>query len=393
MHTSSSLAKAARKVGDAVTKRTIVLHMDINRTIIQTDPAGGKTLDDVLNSNVAARVFGRNNAGTFEVTGSGFDSVESPPGAMTYGDFVDAVVQIPSEMTSGSAEEKREIWKGVSASRRRLLHSFTHSTSVGAEFAHHVDVQRDALAETLARGMHIVPSFFNLVNRLSDLEWPFVLIFRTFGNDITKVLDEWNTFLQGDHLVRPSGPILAGMRDRVPQCGALFRCEQGMAIAWNRNVAVPPPPPGVDAAVLLPEEYLRSVEGGNAHAVSFHQLYDELMSKTQQGGGVLGLIDYYHYWSQHAEHRSAGKCFPVDTSPEAPFQVFFDDNIFIGDPSSIVDLRCATSGLPLSIDLEDNYCCHVLPYFAITDGDYFWNETIDRVKTQLQCEGSADAAA
>jgi hypothetical protein len=372
-----------RAIGDAVLKRTLVLHMDINRTIIQTDPAGGKTLDDVLNSNVASRVFGRSVDGVFETLEGRFDSVDTADGGLSYADFVDGEVKIPEAMQSGTAAEKRAIWKEVSASRRRLLHAFTLPGSLGAGFAHRVEEQRAALSETLARGFHIVPSFFQLVNKLSELEWPFVVIFRTFGNDITKVLDEWNTFLEGGHLVPPIGPILANMRGRTPQCGALFRCEEGMAIAWSRTSPVPPPTE-VDISGMKPSEYLASVDGDrDAHDVSFHTLYDELMNNAVQGGGILGLIDYYHYWSQHAEHRSAGKCFPVDETPSAPFQIFFDDNIFIGDPSSIVDMRDATTGAPMPLDKEEVYCCHVLPYFAITDASYFWKETLTRIAEQM----------
>jgi hypothetical protein len=384
---STPILKVARNVSDAVMRRTLVIHMDINRTIIQTDPAGGKTLEDVLNSNVAARVFGVIVDGTFVVREGRFDRVsaaDSSTDGVSYADYADAVVQPPPNMRTGSAEERRAIWRDVSAKRRSMLHSFTHAESVGSAFVPQVEEQRVALAETLAHGFHIVPSFFELVNNLSELSWPFVVIFRTFGDDLEKVLDEWNAFLDGRHLMRPRGPILEGMRGGVPQCGALFRCEKGIAISWNRNRAVPPPPAGVDSQALRPEEYLRTVPGvSNVHPISYHELYEELMSKSRAGGNVLGLIDYYHYWSQHAEHRSAGKCFPVDASPNAPFQVFFDDNIFIGDPSSIVDMRDAETGSPMRLDREEVYCCHVLPFFAITEPDYFWNETLERVIAQM----------
>ncbi|CUG89444.1 Hypothetical protein, putative [Bodo saltans] len=378
------MSKVSRLLGDAVLKRTLVLHMDINRTIIQTDPAGGKTLDDVLNSNVASRVFGGNVNGDFEPSEGRFESVETAHGGMSYADYVDEVVKIPDSMQSGTAAEKRAAWKEVSASRRQLLHSFTSSGSVGSAFSDKVEEQRAALAETLDRGYHIVPSFFRLVNQLSELEWPFMVIFRTFGNDISKVLDEWDLFLEGKHLLLAAGPILAAMRGRTRQCGALYRCEQGMAIVWNRSTPIPVASNDVDTTSMTPCEYVATVDGvRDAHNVSFHALYDELMANAKQGGGVLGLIDYYYYWSQHAEHRSAGKVFPVDETPNAPFQIFFDDNIFIGDPSSIVDLRDAITGEPMSLDKENEFCCHVLPYFAITDENYFWKETLSRITAQM----------
>lgn len=381
MHTMS---RAAHNVSDAVMKRSLVLHMDINRTIIQTDPAGGKTLEDVLNSNVAARVFGHGRDGKFCPEEGRFDGVANARGSMSYADYVDEIVQPPLEMQTATAEERRAIWKGVAERRRALLHSFTLPGSIGAAYVDKVEQQRNALKETLDRGLNIVPSFFELINKLSENGWPFAVIFRTFGNDIESVLHEWNLFMDGGHLVAPRGPVLAAMRGGSPQCGALFRNEQGIAIAWDHMRSIPPPPNGVDSEQLVPEEYLKSVNGvKDVHAVSYHELYEELIRKCQNGGNVLGLIDYYHYWSQHAEHRSAGKCFPVSMTETAPFQIFFDDNIFIGDPSSIVDMRNAESGEPMALEKEDAYCCHVLPYFAITDADYFWKETLERIAAQL----------
>jgi len=195
--------------------------------------------------------------------------------------------------------------------------------------------------------------------------------------------------VNGEHHYQPEGPLLKAMRDSFvpPVCGALFRNEVGMAVSWDRHTPVPPPPSGVDSTTLLPEEYLGDIaSSGCSHSVSYHELYDEIMAKAQSSGGVMGLVDYYHYWSQHAESRSAGKVYPVmqksASSPLPPFQVFFDDNIFIGDDKSIVDMRSALTGAALELKEESAYCCGVAPYLAVVFEDYFVNELVERILMQ-----------
>lgn len=39
----------------------LILHLDVNKTLVIGDIAGGKTLEDIIESTVAERVWGRVN--------------------------------------------------------------------------------------------------------------------------------------------------------------------------------------------------------------------------------------------------------------------------------------------------------------------------------------------
>lgn len=377
-------------------RRRILFHMDINRTIIQVDAAGGKSIDDVLNTNIAGRTFGRvNNEGKFELSVAPDEEApeEMLAGLIPFDTFVDKSLPPPEGMEQLSAEERRRVWKGISEQRRSILRTFTHAGNAGAPYAHLLEAQRAALSYPSCNSLdggngkewRIIPSFFQLVNTLSQLEWPFSLVFRTFGNDMDAIAQEWHHFVQGSHSVKPLGPVLEQMKSREtpPCCGALYRNERGLAVAWGRHIAVPPPPAGYDSSQGSPLEYLQTVEK-EAHAVSYNQLYQEIEGRCWESGNVLGLVDYYYYWSQNAEHKTAGKVFPILTSCDAPIQIFFDDNISIGEAKSIVDIRCAESGEPIDVHDEEKYCCCVQPLLAILDKDYFVKETMRRVEKQFR---------
>ena len=43
---------------EGLPKRPVILHVDLNRTIIQVDAAGGKSLKDILNNNLSTACVG-----------------------------------------------------------------------------------------------------------------------------------------------------------------------------------------------------------------------------------------------------------------------------------------------------------------------------------------------
>lgn len=492
----------------ALRLRPVVVHMDINRTIIHVDPAGGKSFEDVLNSNAARMVVGITRrlggggpataaaaagegdaAATLDASSATAGTADGPRLAfeplgllpdlprdatlaraaaqaardghtvMTYDDFVEEAIGNPPNLAAlGSNAARREAMKGVSNQRRALRHSFTYPGQPGAPWAALVEQQRVALtrppknnntnsssssgeAANTPERWHITPSFFAFVNDLSLLDWPFTLIFRTFGSDLPEVLAEWTTFVRGAHDIPAKGPILAKMAadagDHAVPVGAIYRDRQGLSFCWGATAAPPPPAPSHEH--LLGRDYLATLPSHcNARNVSYGELYAELTQAAH--GAVVGAVDYYPYWSQHGEHRSAGKVFPVlrrsstaaaassttaaavlqsllttpdDDDPSMlpleqftasssqraeqaahseqfaalqalpPFQVFFDDNIRTdGGPKSIVDVRDATTGLPGTIQDEGVYCCQVEPFDAITDLAYFSKELATRMAVQ-----------
>ena len=381
MNISRSVEAFRSLAADVV--RPLVLHMDINRTIIQTDPAGGKSLTDVLNSNVAAEVYGEFVDGLFTPRAA---PSEEPALSdwISYSDYCDKVNVPKVDLATLPDDAARlKAWKEVSEGRRAMLKRFTNEGAPGAAYAGFVVQQTKAL--TYDDQLHeIIPSFFHLVNALSAAEISFSVVFRTFGEDGLRVVNIWRQFLNGTHIIKPIGNRLKEWKEKDIPFGCLYRNDQGMAVTWKRQHPVPPPPPAVDP-FGDPQEYLRTLEkADDAHNVSFDDLFSEISHRSLDGCCVL--VDYYHHWAKHQENRSAGKVFPVVMGHAAPCQVFFDDNIFIGDTESIVDVRCAATGEPLVLSNETElaYCCQVRPLWAILDEEYFAKELLKRIPMQAK---------
>lgn len=399
---AAACSNPIRKLLDAhpsLKQRPVILHMDINKTIIHVDVAGGKTMEDVLNANVGKMVFGHvtsSDAGAamFTAVSCSQDAVSVcpaiPPNArfMCFDDFVDVALPTMAGFDSLPPAERREQWKQLSGKRRAMKASFTHPGNPGEAYAQFVEQQRKALTRPNGTSMwNIVPSFFNVMNELSAAEWPFVLVFRTFGSDLPEILEEWKEFIGGHHdFGPPQGPLLAHLVHKEVPVGVVYRDKQGLSFCWG-TAQSPPPPHDDTAAPLHGEDYLRTLpQYASARNVSYSDLYKELVDAAH--GPVIGAVDFYPFWSQNGENRMAGKVFPVlkTSSPDqpAPFQIFFDDNICHGDVRSIVDMRDALSGEPIPADgpQEGLFCCAVDSFQAICNVEYFAEQLAEHVYLQ-----------
>lgn len=378
-------------------KRHIVLHMDINKTIIQIDAAGGRTMEDVLNSNAAANVYGFvNSAGKWEALYGPQDTPVTDTRdreVITYDTYIDRMHRGPPGMQDLPRAERDALWKDVSGRRREMARRFTFPGEPGERFDSLVEEQRRALTVGAGPTYHsIVPSFFYLMNTLSELEWPFTLIFRTFGSDLAEVLKEWRRFVMGEHVCQPKGRVLAKLRVEYvePLTGCVYRDHGRMFLCYGPSVSAQTGAPDLllwenptDAAVV--EALRKYSEFTEVEMVDFKNFNRALLKYYALSNHIGGLVDYYPCWAQAAERRYGGKIFaaPVSSLDKDYFHVFFDDNIFLGDESSIVDLRDAYTGESvLGMDKERPFCVPVNAYRAIVDEQYFLDRLCERLKLQ-----------
>lgn len=236
---------------EGLPRRPIVLHFDLNRTIIQVDLAGGKTLKDILNNNLASCVHGistalptspvaerdkpiwrpctdpdgkrlekppasfsssavasvnnHSNSGgrsasfpPFFFTKEQIDAAEKSKHLMTYDEFVDEVVAPkPKEMDSLPKEEALKLWGTVTAKRRALKNTFTDAGQPGEIFSNpfFTEMEQRMLKPKTASSRpgethFVIPAFFVMVETLWELRWPFRIVFRTFGHELKLVLDD-----------------------------------------------------------------------------------------------------------------------------------------------------------------------------------------------------------
>ncbi|KAG8344705.1 hypothetical protein TRVL_04467 [Trypanosoma vivax] len=381
----------SRKLLERCPKRHLVIHMDINKTIVQFDSAGGRSLDDTLNSNAAANVWGRVVDGKWEAV-MGPDEAGDRSNMITFAEYVDQKYAEPPGMRDLPRSARDRTWKEISGRRRAEVGAFTCPGQPGEKYKHLVDKQKAVLDAT--PNFSVIPSFFEFVNTLSELGWSFTLIFRTFGNDLGNVLKEWKQFLFGEHAHQPRGHVLQQLRETYvcEATGCIFRDKDRLFLCYG---------PRVGATVTYPEgteelstnDIVTQLKGlpscREVRQVSFSQLHDQFVEYAATSNGIAGIIDYYPFWAQAAERRSGGKVYPVNiTHPSnctKPYlYAFFDDNIRIGEEHSIVDLRDVTTGASImDFEMEKKYTIGVNSYQAIVYEDYFLDCLADALRLQL----------
>lgn len=380
----------------AIPKRRIVIHMDVNRTIIQHDPAGGKTLYDIMNNNVASATYGASDVdGKWKAIHGPGDEVPLSPTQQqnwkqlkNYDDFVDSMFDKPPNMDELPIAERQKVWSEVTAKRRALKNVFTEVGQPGERYRSFYEKQLVAMTRPDGKTKwNIIPAFFKLVNFLAEEQWPFTLVFRTFGSDLPQIFEEWKQFARGEHDIKPSCDLIRKMGETTPKCGAVFQDREGMFLCWGPTAS--PPTPSADQMKNGALAYLHSLKHyDKSRKISYIELAEEIEKAVQESNQVVGLVDYYPWWAAHAERFHAGKVFPVSLSDEkggTPFQVFFDDNICCGDPDgiSIVDIRNVKDNTPVtSKTIQEMFMCAVKPIEAILNEEYFIEELVARMEKQ-----------
>jgi hypothetical protein len=337
-------------------RRKLVLHFDINKTVIMRDPVQGITLEKMLNALLSECCYGcaAGVPASFALSMETIDtlwkavppfepSVEPRQGFITYADFL--------EKTLGMPKKDRNALKGA----------FTASHHAGEAFrAHFEALYRDL---TLPPGVtlppscpadghfFIIPSFFRFLASLRHRD--VVLVFRTFGADLLHVAAEFNAFCSGLHpLFRDVHLDGTGgspdFRLHVPKNTArFFRSKDHSALAF------------VDGDGLV----------DIAHG--FREIYDALHARLADGIQTMGIRDYFPFWGAEGESDTSGKLLLVDPSDPDYHHVIFDDNVEF-DRLHIIDVRDVTTGEPIPFQCAfGRWVVRVEPFLAISDLDYF----------------------
>ncbi|XP_050340660.1 uncharacterized protein LOC126767096 [Bactrocera neohumeralis] len=314
-------------------------------------------MEDVLNSNAAANVYGKmDESGKWHALFGPKDRKLSPSALsneepITYDVYIDSLHCEPPGMQDLPKKERSAVWKGVTDQRKAATQKFTFPGEVKSTLR---------------------------LWRSNGGASPHRLTLSSI-TDLKDVLLEWQQFVQGEHACKPRGPFLQRLRESrtTPLTGCMYRdrerlffCRGPCVSAYTLESTVLSEVHGASADVIRKE--LSRMPGFNTvHATSFATLDNDLEQYFAGSGHVGGVVDFYPSWAQAAERRIGGKVFPISTEDDR-FHVFFDDNIALGDEHSIVDVRDAKTGESvLGVAREEPFCVPVNAYRAITDENYF----------------------
>ena len=300
-----------QKMSESTRRRKLVLHFDVNKTIVPVDTATGENVEDCLNVYLSGLAWGKDIEGVWE---SSKGNLSPKP-------------QDKSEVSFYKFEEKRllrQITEDRSSFRYHLT-SFTDRPQ-GSNFKPYLNMILDKLKwkEQFDENLHkrlviqgrkhpryhlLLPSFIKLLTFLHEDGRDFAIVFRTFGNDVSRVLKALKTAFSG----------------AIPSCAKLQNYAESIS----------------DTVLTLHRDcngyfcLQREDSGEPCLAGSESDMYSYFNSAS----GISAIQDDVHVWYKNQFHPSHGKPLWIDLDDFDTQHIFFDDNIRPGSEDSIVDLR------------------------------------------------------
>lgn len=352
-------------------KRRLVLHVDVNETIMIGDPVAGLDYQASLNNVIAkAAIVKSGLSGDVWHDGSALDPSLRPEGSEPpplLSDF-----HLPEGHTPYFKTYRRhkdwpafrftepgmpgEIYRPIFEKMQALLKWPHEPNKELAPHGHHL----------------LLPSFFHTIRELQRRGREFSLVVRTYGTDLPEIAVAISAFASGRH---PSFPDAASAdlqldasdarwvlrrRDRTDMRSQIQLSQYDNSLGTEglgSDLGQVPTLPPAEREIQQEEDIVK------------------LLAQKR----VIGVRDDYFFWKGHGYLPQAGKpCWltPYDRSVQ---HIFFDDNIHNDPLDSIVAIR--TRGepdgdfAPLSGEatrgLEGVMIVKARPVDAVLDMDYF----------------------
>ena len=358
---SAAVASSAPLVAPASPHRPhLVLHFDINETILVGDEAGGDTREDCLNKMICKSAFvlmdddqeveGDDKQPSMSRRALGHTKKLTPSrwwdGSPIQTEHCDSSGNIPAPLYTGW-EWPPHACPYYRTSFKKRAKDFTLNDGKAYRPLYHELEKRIAFLPEDIKATdgheyphalhHMLPAFFHTLHELKRSGRSFGLVLRTFGTDLPDIAEALNVFARGEH------PLYPDFRDEslilTPQrmFKGRWKGENGNdnkdieyeLLKWSDN----------DDKAPFSDDVVAS---GDA------ELLDILEHCT-----VAGIQDHYSFWDKNNNAPWAGK--PVWTHRQALdsvsgehshgcHHVFFDDNIHNDPSDSIAAVRVEDEG-------------------------------------------------
>ncbi|XP_027693052.1 uncharacterized protein LOC114024237 [Vombatus ursinus] len=266
--------------------KKLVLHMDINNTILVSDSATGQGPVAALNSYLSTVCWGQfNQEGEWQWL-SGFPSLLPPtPDASSF---------------SSNFGRHSKFTSSTLGHPFRTLFSYYLQL---LEWPGQPDAVFSVPGEDGRHYHRVLPAFFKLLAGLCQQGRRFAVIFRTFGKDLTSLLQTTHNALQGQH---PHFSALKEVVLPVDLRPGKIRCSPKKVMVSRGKEVVSNSP---DARVVY--DYFSAMEG------------------------LGGFQDHFAWWAKNNFSSQGGKPLWVDPHDPEVQHICFDDNIRLQDEESI----------------------------------------------------------
>jgi hypothetical protein len=283
---------------------SLVLHMDINETILVGDDAGGDSREESLNKILAKSAF-----------------VQLPPNAAITS-FDDTAFVKPTHWWDGTSiggDAVPPLYTGWEWPLYCVPYYRTAYKKLSKGFVNGHGCAYRSLYEDMERILsfphpdmpnvlsHILPALFRTLEELTRRKEPFRIVFRSFGSDLVEVTEAVSFFARGQH---PDYPHFRN-DDLVLTQANLVKgrwSENGLFQLWSQD--------------------------GSLEASGDDEILDWIQRRT-----ICGIQDDYEFWSRHGCEPWSGKPVWVPTRRRRQHHILFDDNIHNLAHDSIASVR------------------------------------------------------
>lgn len=376
----------------------VLLHFDVNKTVIHSDSVNAKCSEDGIREAVADLFWGRMvevaDAAEAQWKWTGAAPSLMPPEhdprhtLMTYFKYCKKAVKDKEEFKTAVRTFCLATEQAVVLEMERVVQLAMQRLELPKELLFSAEGERELRAVGLQGNQYfIVPTLFNLVATLQRQRRQFAVLFRSFGKDHEKIQCEWNAFCELRHpvfsrLIRDLGPLDGSVPHlpdrRVHTLHTLYRDSQGPVLILDTFTNGPEDRTWDSWAKAKPKPQTDTREGRQyitevLHAKTIEGLdgMQNWLSSHLRAQATSAIKDDWAWWQFHNEQAQAGKLLPLIRGSHPPRQVFFDDNIDLDDPR-IVDCRGpGGEAVPPNISLGTGMCVKVNPVEALLEEDYF----------------------
>ena len=296
-----------------ISKRKLVLHMDVNNTILIGDSVTEQiSLEEILNEHIAEVAWGSvEENGSWKAHSNCLSSKPPGPHMISYYTFAEESFSSAGRLRADFKKHIRKFTEEVAGKPFRI-----HFEQMQERLKFRVENDQGGIDDVFSLKdsvgdvyQRIVPSFFELLHSLCESQRDFTVIFRTFGRDGEVVMKGTAQFFKGLH---PSFPM--------PPYDCEVSVEPGTITRSNGAISL-----------MVPNKVTTSDLRG-------------IYNYFSESRGIRLFVDDYSWWKEQGFLHSAGKPLLLDLQDKTVQHIMFDDNIRIWDPdNSIVDVQTCSS--------------------------------------------------
>lgn len=365
--TTKSIKNTDDNQQNQIKKPRLILHFDINETILIGDEAGGDTVDDCLNKIISKCAFVKipsdvtSCKSTSEIVpvqwwdGKYIQDermcneqrpTPNPPPLYTGWEWPKHTC--PYYRTSFKKRAKQftmpnqdgEIYHPLYEHLKLQIPTYEMTSEISYAMVSNNDERKSGLPSSHPF-FRMIPSFFHTLVKLQEEGRDYTLVLRTFGSDLEDIALAVSDFARGKHPLFPNFYEPKLVLDEKNLFKGRWRRNSDSCIDDNDNINTDSPVSSVFD--LLPWKYDEN-DSNNASIKAIASGDEQVMNMIEQSN-VIGINDDYHYWDQNNNAPETAK--PVwihdtescENGRKNYHHIFFDDNIHNDANDSIVAVR------------------------------------------------------